>query len=211
MRSVKIVLALTLALTVIAIVAVLSRSPLTVAGSNSIPVQVGGELEKGDVGSCQPAGTLPRGASAIRVTIEARAVGPKVTLRVLSGSRVLSEGHRVAGWGTAPTVTVPVRRLDQAIDNARICTTVGPTVEPLRFYGTSAPAPVAGASKLQDVMLRMEYLRPGPRSWWSLGSSIAHHMGLGRAGSGTWIVYLAVALMLAVASLAARLALRELR
>jgi hypothetical protein len=36
-------------------------------------------------------------------------------------------------------------------------------------------------------------------------------MGLGRAASGTWIVFLALALMLAVVILASRLVLRELR
>jgi hypothetical protein len=36
-------------------------------------------------------------------------------------------------------------------------------------------------------------------------------MGLGHAASGTWIVFLVLALMLAVVILASRLALRELR
>jgi hypothetical protein len=57
----------------------------------------------------------------------------------------------------------------------------------------------------------MEYLRPGRKSWWSLASSVAHHMGLGHAASGTWIVFLVLALMLTVVILASRLALRELR
>jgi hypothetical protein len=56
----------------------------------------------------------------------------------------------------------------------------------------------------------MEYLRPQPKSWWSLASSIAYRMGLGRAVGGTWIVFLALALTLAVALLALRLTLREL-
>src|SRR6202035_4134591 len=99
MRSVMVVLAVGLALLAIAVVALLSRAPLTVAGTNSIPAKVDVELEKGDVGSCQPAGTIPQGTSAIRIAIEARAVGPMVTLKVFSGSRVLTEGREVAGWG----------------------------------------------------------------------------------------------------------------
>ena len=211
MRSVVVALAVGLALMVIAVVVVLSQSPLTLAGTNSIAAKIDVEVEKGDIGSCQPAGMLPRGTSAIRIAIEARAVGPTVTVRVMSGSRVLTEGRQVAGWGAAPNVTVPVRRLAHPVDNARICIMVGPTVEPLRFRGTQIPSSPAHASKLQDVTLRMEYLRPRPKSWWSLASSVAYHMGLGRATSGTWIVFLALALMLAVAILASRLTLRELR
>lgn len=209
-RSVVVTLAVGLTLMVIAVVAVLARSPLEVAGTNSIPPKVDLELEKGEVGSCQPAGMLPQDTSAIRVAIEARAVGPMLTLRVLSSSHILAEGKQAAGWGPAPTVTVPVGRLARAIDDARICMTVGPTVEPFRFRGTPRQSPVAGASRLQGVSLHMEYLRPGPKSWWSLASSIAYHMGLGRAASGTWIVFLALALMLVVAILATRLALEEL-
>lgn len=199
-----------LALTAVAVVTILSRSPLTIAGTNSIPAKFNAELEKGDVGSCQPAGTLPAGTSAIRLAIEARAVGPMVTLRVLSGAHVLTEGQQGPGWGAAPTVTVPVKRLSHAVANARICTAIGPTVEPFRFRGTRVPSPTARATAFEDVALSMEYLRPQPKSWWSLASSIAYHMGLGRAVGGTWIVFLALALMLTVAFLALRLTLREL-
>ncbi len=210
MRSVAITLAVGLTLMMLAIVVVLAGSPVTVAGTNSVPPTVNLELEKGDVSSCQPAGTLPRGTSAIRIAIEARAVGPAVTARVFSGSRLLTEGRQAGGWGAAPTVTVPVRALAHAFNDARICTIVGPTVEPFRFRGTMRHTPTTNAVKLQDITLRMEYLRPDQKSWWSLASSVAYHMGLGRAASGTWIVFLALALMLVVAVLASRLALEEL-
>jgi hypothetical protein len=210
MRSVTVAVAVGLTLMVIAIALVMTRSPLEVAATNSVPPKVDLELEKGEVASCQAAGALPRDTSAIRVAIEARAVGPMVTLEILSGSRVLTTGRQVAGWGPAPTVTVPVGRLAHTADNARICITVGPTVEPFRFRGIPRQPPLTGVGKLQSVTLRMEYLRSGPSSWWSLASSIAYHMGLGRAASGTWIVFLALALMLAVAILAARLTLEEL-
>jgi hypothetical protein len=211
MRSVKVTLAVGLALIIVALVFALAQAPLTVAGTNSIPAKVDDELERGDVSSCQPSGTLLAGTSAIRIAIEARAVGPMVRVRVISGSHTISEGDQAAGWGSAPTVTVPIKSLSHAVENASICTSVGPTVEPFRFSGTQVSGPAATAEKLQDVTLRMEYLRPGPSAWWSLASSIAYHMGLGRAASGTWIVFLALALMLAVAILASRLTLRELR
>jgi hypothetical protein len=211
MRSVKIVLAAGLALTAVVVVVVLSHAPSKVVAGNAVAAQSMLELEHGGVGSCQPARMLPRGTSALRIAIEARAVGPAVSVRVLSGSRVITEGHRPAGWGSAPTVTVPVRPLAHEVTGVRICVGVGQTVEPLRVHGTLTGHPTAGGGELGRMTLRMEYLRPGRKSWWSLASSVAHHMGVGRAPSGTWVGFLALALMLAVAVLASRLALRDLR
>src|SRR6202043_813748 len=56
-------------------------------------------------------------------------------------------------------------------------------------------------------MFRVEYLRPGHSSWWSLASSVARRMGLGHAAAGTWIVFLLIALMITVVTLASRLIL----
>jgi hypothetical protein len=205
MRSVTVALAAGLALMGIAAIMVLASSPLTVAGTNSIPAKQ--QLERKDgLSTCQSAGTLPQGTSAIRIGIEGRSASPAVTVRVLTGSRVLREGQQVAGRGPTPNVTVPVGGLAHAVDGARICTMVGPTVEPVKFYGM-----IAKANQSQSVVLRMEYLRPGPRSWWSLASSVAYHMGLGHAPSGTWVVFLVLALMLGVVIVVSRLTLRELR
>jgi hypothetical protein len=54
-------------------------------------------------------------------------------------------------------------------------------------------------------------LRPGTKSWWSMASSIAYHMGLGHAPSGTWIVFLLIVLVLGVVFIVVRLTLEELR
>lgn len=211
MRSVKVTLAVALALLVVAIGVALSQSPVVVAGTNSVPIQTQVELKKGDITSCQQVGAIPQGTSAIRLSVEARDVGPRVAVKILSGSRVLSAGARGAGWTAAITVTVPVARLSHAIRNARVCTTIGSTVEPFRVYGALAQPAATARSTLQGVRLRIEYLRPGPRSWWSAIPSAAYHMGLGRAAGGAWIVFLVVALVSAVAILAARVTLEELR
>jgi len=211
MRNAKITLAVGLALTAAAIAVVLSRSPLVVAGGNSVPPKLDAELVKGGVGSCQPAARIPSGTSAVRIAIEARAVGPGVSVKILSGSRVLSGGRQVAGWGAAPNVTVPIERFDRPVTGAHICVAIGPTVEPFRFRGTAAHPLKGGVGKLSDVTLRMEYLRADNKSWWSLASSIGYHMGLGRAAGGAWIAFLVLALMLAVTALTTLLAVRELR
>lgn len=56
----------------------------------------------------------------------------------------------------------------------------------------------------------VEYLAAGRGSWWSRLSSVAAHLGLGRAYSGAWIALLVAALMAAVGVLAVRLTAREL-
>lgn len=209
MRIIPLIITIGLGLIVTAIVATIARSPITVAGTNSVSAQVTGELKKGDISSCQPAGTIPRGTSAIRIAIEPIDVGPKVDVKVLSGSRMLAEGQTPAGWGSASTVTVPVKPFAGPIHGAHICTMIGPAVQRFRISGELRHSHTSEV-KLQALILQMEYLRPGPKSWLSLASSIAYHIGLGHAASGTWIVFLAVLLMLAVVALASRLTLEEL-
>jgi hypothetical protein len=211
MRSVVVALAVGLTLTGIAIVAVLAHSPLTVAGTNSIPPKEYIEPKSSrKLTSCQSSGTIPRGTSAIRIGIEGLYFSPAVTARVFTGSHLLTEGHHVAGGVSAPTVTVPVSSFAHTVSGAQICMTVGPAREPIRYYGV--PNRSAGrTNQLQQVRLQLEYMRPGRRSWWSLGSSIAYHMGLGRAPSGTWVAFLVLFLMLVVVVVASRLTLEELR
>jgi hypothetical protein len=196
MRSVQIALVAGLTLVVIAIGVTLSRAPLSVAGTNSIPAHPPVGETRGNEQSCQQGGAVPQGTSVIGVSLSAN-VGPKVSLRVLFGSRVLTQGERSAGWGEDETVSVPVggRTVDRI----------------LSIKGTPTRAAAPKALGLRGVLLRIEYLRPGHKSWWSLASSVVHHMGFGHAPGGAWIVYLLLALMLAVVALASGLALRELR
>ncbi len=207
MRNVTVGVAVGLVLIGVAVVVILSRSPLTVVGTNSIPAKDYIQLES-QFSNCQPAGTLPRGTSAIRIAIEGIYFNPAVTVRVLTHSHLLREGEQVAGGGPAPTATVHIGALPHTVYGARVCTTVGPAGEPVRFSGMPGANNAGGP---QDAVLRMEYLRPGPRSWWSLAPSIAYHMGLGRSPGGTWVVFLALTLMLAIVLGASRLTLKELR
>lgn len=210
MRSVKIALAMGLALTVAALGAVLSHPPLTVAGTNSIPVEPDVAELRGGSRGCQTSGTLPRGTSAIRISASAN-IGPSVTLKVVSGPLVIAHGERDAGWGIDETVTVPVKRVPRTIPDARICIAFGPAIEPIEINGVLVQTTTAGGRTRRVVRLRVEYLRPGHASWWSLAFSVARRMGLGHAPSGAWIVFLLIALMITVATLASRLILREPR
>jgi fumarate reductase subunit C len=210
MRRTAVALGVGLALLTLAVVLVFSRSPTTVAGTNSITTSDYSEIENGKLAACHPVGQVPAGTTAVRLSIEARAVGPSVAIKLISSSGTLSEGRRPAGWGTAPTVTVPIRKLSQALRSARACVSIGPSVEPLRVHGQRLPSAPVGANKLALLAPRMEYLRPETSSWWSQIAKTAKHLGVGRAAAGSWIVFLVLALMLAVVLISSRLLLREL-
>jgi hypothetical protein len=203
---VRLALAAGLAVTAAALAFVLTRPPLTaVAGSNGVPAeQAVGFIGGGDVAVCQPGGTVPEGTEAVRVSLSAN-TGPRVSLKVLSGSTVVTEGEEPSGWGVDEILTVPVRRVGRTIPEARVCATIGLVVEPVQVNGTRMRTAGGG----HTVWLRMEYLRPGPRSWLSLAASIAGRMGIAHAPSGPRVAWLTIAVMLAVGLLAVRLVLRE--
>jgi hypothetical protein len=202
--AVRLALATGLLITVVALGVVLSSSPMAVAGSDQVPAKLAVEHIYGRQTSCQGGGTLPRGTTAIRVSLSAN-IGPQVNLEVLSGLKLVTEGERDTGWGVDENVTVPVGRVPRTIPDARICVTTGPVVEPLQVNGL--PVRTAGGVV---VLLRLEYLRPGSSSWLSLVASVAHRMGLAHAPAGTWVAYLLIAVMLAVTVIASRLVVREL-
>jgi hypothetical protein len=209
-RSAKITVAGALALMLLAVVITLARAPLVVIGTNSIADDATAELADGRAGTsaCQQAGVVPQGTTAIRVAIEVLAVGPAVTVKVLSGTGVVTEGHEPAGWGVATSATVPVRRVPATLQHARLCIAIGPTVEPFRVRG-SPVGPEADVRHLRGIRLQAEYLRPGPRSWWSLASSVAHDIGIGNATGGGWVAFPILALMALVALLAIQLTVRD--
>jgi hypothetical protein len=209
-QSVRIALAVALALAAVAVGAALSRAPLSIAGTSSATTQVDVEFDKGDMRECQRVATIPQGTSAIRVALEVRAVGPTVTVEVLSRGRLLTRGELAAGWGVATSATVPVKALSATVHDALVCTAVGPLVESFRARGALVNPTITEARGLSQLELGMEFLRPGPRSWWSLVPAIVHNMGLGRAPGGTSDTVLAGVLLLAVALLAVWLTLREL-
>jgi hypothetical protein len=185
---------------------VLSRAPETVAGTNGVPANFAIAFIHGGEVICQAGGTVPAGTSAVRVSLSVN-VGPSVDVKVYSGSTLVTEGGHGAGWGVDETVTVPVRRVTRALAGTRICTTIGPAVEPIQVNGIRVPS----ASSASGVWLRMEYLRPASGSWLARVPAIADDMGIAHAPTGAWAAYLVIALMLGVCALASRLALRELR
>lgn len=205
-------LAVALALIAAALGVTLSGSPLVVARANS--TSPAGPLAEtySAAGACQAGEVLPAGTSAIRLTLSSDA-GPRVRVSVLSGSHVITSGTAASGW-TSGAVTVPVRPVARAASNVRICFGLGPTREQVAIVGSPTSrvvAAIASQGRALPGRIRIEYLRAGDSSWWSLASSVARRMGLGRAPAGAWIALLPLALMGIVVLTTSRLILRELR
>jgi hypothetical protein len=208
MRSVKIALAAGLVVTAAAAGGVLSERPPAVLATNAVPITQGLAPVRGRV--CQGEERVPRGTSAIRLALFA-AYGPRVDVEAAAGGRVTASGKVSPGW-TSATVTLPVRPLARTVFPAEICFTVHQPGEEVEAYGVDTRAAVAartGQGRVLPGRVSVEYLGSGRASWLALARSVARHMGLGRAWSGTWIVFLVAVLMLAAGVLASGLALRE--
>jgi hypothetical protein len=197
-----------LALTLLAVALVLSGSPVTVAGTNSVPLPLTniGNL-KGGQGGCVDGGTVPQGTSAIRLSLASN-TGPRVRLTAESSGLNITHGTVAAGWGVARSVTIPVERVSRTVPNSRVCISIGPAVEEIEVKGAFEQVTTPTGRVEKFGKFRIEYLRPAHESWWARASSVAHRMGLGHAPSGTWIVFGEIALMIAITVLASRLVLR---
>jgi hypothetical protein len=188
----------------------LTRSPPRVLRAAPKPSGLVTALS-GDGEACQAGEVLPAGASAVRLSIAAY-VGARIRVKVYSGSQLLTEGSRDPDW-TGTSVTVPVSPLRESVSNASVCFAISPNSESLFVLGTETPTSEAmylPTGERLSGRLEIEYLGPGQGSWWSRILTVARHMGLGRAFSGTWIVLLIAAMVAAIGVLAGGLALREL-
>jgi hypothetical protein len=213
MRGVTITLIGGLALLAVALALAFAHKPLIVAratgtfAEGSTPIATA----QGRARYCQAEEVLPRGTTAIRLALYSP-LGPRVRVSVSDGARTLASGEQASSW-SGGTVTVPVGALSRTLRSATVCLSFQIRDGAVSLLGaqTSTAVEIHGGPLRIPGRLRIEYLRPGARSWASLVPSLICHMALGRAGSGSWIVFVAIALMLAVAILASRLLLEDLR
>jgi hypothetical protein len=214
MRDVRIALVAGLTLLAIGICLTLLHSPLSVAATNKPP----GLLEEEQLSStrsgaryCQAGETLPRGTATIRIGLSA-SLGPRVSVAVSSGGHTITSGEAGSGW-TGWVVSVPVEPLPHAVLGVTVCASFRVRDETLVLLGTKTGAALAARENGRPLPGRMsiEYLRPGTRSWASMVASVARDMGFGRAWAGTWVVFLALALLAAVAGIASGFVLHEMR
>jgi hypothetical protein len=178
------------ALIVGAVAVTLARSPLVVAGTNSITTDTIVAETHGELSVCQSGEVVPGGTTAVRAGIGGN-IQPTVRIQILAGSRVITRGSHLGGE-LGSGVTIPVARVPRTISNATICFALGEALEKVQLVGETSSE---GASSATHGRVRIEYMRPGPRSWWSLASSVARSLGLGRAPSGSWVALIPIALM----------------
>jgi hypothetical protein len=205
---VPVALATGLVLIAAAFVATLSHSPLAVARGNS--ATAGGLVTTGrPAHACQADEILPRGTSALRLALFS-VLGSRVTVRVMSGSHVVTEGSYPPGWSSG-SVTVPVSPLAHTVAPVAVCFQLSSMNAPVSLRGWSTRPAVAARSGEGPLPGRMgiEYLRPS-HPWWSSVASVVRRLGYGHAANGLWDALLVGALALAVLAISSWLILREL-
>lgn len=189
----------------------LARSPPTLAGTNGIPAEHPVGAAEQAIGACQAGETLPAGTTAIRLSLIA-IIGPRVSVRVVSGPKLLTHGTTRPGWTTSE-VTVPVAPLTHSVSHVKVCVGLSDLNGEVDVHGKPTGPAVAAVSATGQHLtgrFRVEYVRAGHTSWLSLLTSIARHMSLGRGGGGTWIVFFILALALTVVTLTSWAIVREL-
>jgi hypothetical protein len=208
----RIRVALAVGLTLIALVFVvtLSHAPLTVAQSGVATEHTLVSTTK-SAAACQARETLPRETTALRLSLTS-ALGPRVTVKVLSGSHMIARGATPPGWSDA-SVTVPVQPLPHTVAPVKVCFTITQMNGKVAMRGTPTGSALAARSMEGPLPGRMgiEYLRPSGSSWWSRATTVARRLGLGRAASGTWNALLVMALAASFITLSCWLVVKELR
>jgi hypothetical protein len=194
----------------VALAFALAQSPVSVARTSTPKDDFVG-LAHTRTEACQKGEVLPRSTSAIRLTMNAF-TGPRVAIEVRSRERVIARGERGSGW-TGGVVTVPIRPLPITQSDVTLCFAIYLNGYETGYLSGERTAPIVAATGPSGAFpgrVRAEYLRTDGPSWWSLAGEVARRMGLGHAGSGTWSVLLAAALMVGVVLVCTRTALREL-
>lgn len=206
----KITLGTGLVIGVAAIGTTLSQAPSTVARVN-MDAHTTFTAVTDRTEACQANEVLPQGTSAIRLRMYAF-LGPRVTVAISSDGRVIARGERGSGW-TGDAVTVPVNPLAIERSGLVLCFALflnGDESVDLSGEETAELAAQVASGPLPG-RVRVEDLKPGRSTWWSLGPQVARRMGLGHAPSGTWTVLLVIALMGGVVVACSRVILRGLR
>lgn len=207
---IKVALAVGLALIALAFVLTLAHAPLTVTRGGVATEHTLVNTTR-PATACQGSETLPRGTTALRLSLTA-ALGPQVTVKVLSGSRVVTRGTAPPGWSNA-SVTVPVQPLSHTLAPVKVCFAMALMNGNVVMRGSPTTHALAATSRKETLPGRMgiEYLHPGGSSWWSQATAVARRLGLGHAASGAWNALLVIALVATCIALSSWLVVKELR
>lgn len=195
----------------VAIGLTLARSPQVVVARNMLVPHKTLTATDTDAEACQAGEVLPRSTAAIRLGLTTN-IGSRVRVTVMSGIHTIDSGSQAPGWRGA-SVTVPLRPLRQTYAPVRVCFALSDLNASVGMLGLETDRREAARSHGRALpgRVRIEYLRSGERSWWSMIDEVAWRLGLGRAASGTWNALLLVALTLTLVALSSWLVTRELR
>jgi hypothetical protein len=209
-RRVLLAVAAALALVAAAVVATLSQSAPRLTGSNS-------EVEHGGVAigipghggtRCQDNELVPKGTGRVRLflsTFERR--GGPLDITIATGGRegvpprVVARGTLAAPFGGGSHLVDVAPRFSRDLEGARVCL-ANRGASAITFSGNRTPVLGSGANPFQlrlDDEVRVDYLYPHSRSWWSLAGPVAGRFGLAKTsffGSWTmWAMFAVLALL----------------
>jgi hypothetical protein len=161
---------------------------------------------------CEPGELLPGDTGGLRLAASSGATrGPQVDARIADAhGRTVASGVLRPGWRTGQ-VTIAITRVARTLPGAVVClVNRGPQMIAL---GGSAPdanfSVVLGGQPFSGRM-RIEYMRPGRESWFSLLPVLAHRFSLAKADLVRhWAAAAVLVLMVIVVVLATRTLLRE--
>lgn len=192
MRSIRITLLVGLAALAVSVALALAHAAPRLAGSDNVEATgLVRELPARGGRLCQDGETLPQGTAALRLSLQSEA-GPPIGVVAFAGGRPVARGHRAPGWGGS-SVIVPLSAPLRRDLPARVCIGVGASDEHVDVLGATATG-----------RLRIDALRAGRASWWSLAPTIVTRLGRGHAWGGPSVAIIAGALMLAAIALALR-------
>lgn len=206
---IKIVLAAGLTLSAIVGLMVLLHSPATVAATNGVQPTTTLATASADISVCQSNETLPARASAILLQLNA-VVGPRVTVKIFDGARLITHGTQGTGWYGA-AVIVPLTPTSHTFVHVRLCFQLSLLSGYVGLLGTGSSPSRAATVGTRSLSGRIStsYLRPGRASWLSQIGTVLRHMGMGRAAGGTWIALPIAALIGAALALASWVLVKE--
>jgi hypothetical protein len=199
-KRVLLAISLGLLLVVGSLVAVLSQREQRLADSNA-QVQVSGSeviLRAGDR-NCQP-DEIPRDAAQIRVfTGIRRGIGGPLDIVIKKGERQIARGRFGQVEDGLPATADLVPSTSDDVTDGEVCL-VNRGNTTIRLAGDRTPIRFSGSNPWGIVQAdepRVDFLRSGSESWWSIAGVVAERFGLVKTsffGSWTmWVVFAIIA------------------
>jgi hypothetical protein len=200
-KRVLLAISLGLVLVVGTLVVVLSESKQRLADSNA-QVRISGNdvaLRGGDR-NCQP-DEIPRGAAQIRVfTGVRRGTGGPLDVVIKQGDRRIARGTFAQVEDGLPATADLTPSTSEDVTHGEVCL-VNRGEAPIRLAGDRTPFPYSGANPygiLQDDEPRVDFLRAGNESWWSIAGVVAERFGLVKTSFfGAWTMWAVFAIIAA--------------